>query len=351
MTFRLSARQLFFCLLSFIVLNACSSKKKISKPPVRSSGSAYHQNNRQIEKDVNKRTNGNFITYTPQTYIARFKNIAISSMNKYGIPASITLAQGILESGNGNSDLARYANNHFGIKCTSDWKGKGYYKDDDKKDDCFRVYTNPEESYKDHSEFLKRKRYAFLFELDKDDYKGWAKGLKQAGYATNPRYPELLISIIERYSLHQYDRKEGKVEKIKREDRVLADINKNIPKESVKDKPIYAPVAIEGDYYTVVKGDTPYSLSRRFGLTVDELLSMNNISDGNIRIGQQLRIKKLKSQTNNPPVFNPTIYTVSPGDTLYSISKRFNVSVDELIRLNNLTDNNIKVGMELIVKK
>lgn len=351
MAFRIYRTSIF--ILFITVFAACSPKKRVAKPS--NSGSSYHQNNKQIERDATRQTKGNFATYTPQTYIERFKGIAISSMNRYGIPASITLAQGILESGNGNSDLAKYANNHFGIKCTSDWKGKGYYKDDDKKDDCFRVYSNPEESYRDHAEFLKRKRYAFLFELDKDDYKGWARGLKQAGYATNPRYPELLISIIERYSLHQYDKKEGKIEKIKREDRVLADINKNIPKEPIKDRAVNVPPAIEGDYYYVVKGDTPYSLSRRFGLTVDELLQMNQIYDGNIKIGQRLLVKKNSgsgiSNSNSVPAYNPTIYTVAPGDTLYSISKRFNVSVDELMQLNYMGDNNIKVGQELIIRK
>ena len=354
MTLHLFRKNLGLCVLAVVFFSACSSKKRVAQNG-RTSGSTYHQNNKQIEKDVNRQTKGNFTTYTTQTYIERFKGIAIAEMNKYGIQASITLAQGILESGNGNSDLARYANNHFGIKCTSDWRGKGYYKDDDAKDDCFRVYSNPDESYRDHSEFLKRKRYAALFELEKDDYKGWAKGLKAAGYATNPKYPDLLISLIERYSLHQYDRKEGKIEKIKREDRVLADINKNIPKEPVKDSPSDAPVAIEGNYYVVVKGDTPYSLSKRFGLTVDELLQMNQVYDGNIKIGQRLLIKKLTPRnpynTEKAPVYNPTIYTVVPGDTLYSISKRFNVSVDDLIRLNYITDNTIKVGQELIIKK
>jgi len=336
---------LLFIICAVTLLSSCSSKKRVT------SSTTYHQNNKRIESEANKSTRGNFNTYTPQSYIERFKNIAISSMNKYGIPASITLAQGILESGNGNSDLAKYANNHFGIKCTSDWKGKGYYKDDDKKDDCFRVYANPEESYRDHSEFLKRKRYAFLFELDKDDYKGWARGLKQAGYATNPRYPELLISLIERYQLYQYDKKEGKVEKIKREDRVLADINKDIPKESIKDKEITAPVAIEGDYYIVVRGDTPYSLSRRFGLSVDELLQINNITDGNIKIGQRLLIKTQYSQQSKPLLYTPRTYTVATGDTLYSISKRFNLTVDELAELNGITDHTIKVGQSLIIKK
>lgn len=137
-----------------------------------------------------------------QDYINRYAEIAIEQEKEYGIPACITLAQGILESGSGRSRLATEANNHFGIKCHNDWKGKKIYKDDDKKNECFRVYENPEQSYIDHSLFLVgKKRYADLFKLKITDYKGWAKGLKQAGYATNPKYPQLLIDIIELYDL------------------------------------------------------------------------------------------------------------------------------------------------------
>lgn len=264
-----------------LIFSSCASKKKV-----------FQKENKQVEKAAEKRTDGNFSTYTTASYISKFKTIAITEMNKYGIPASITLSQALLESGTGNSDLAKYANNHFGIKCTSDWKGKGYYKDDDQKDDCFRVYNNPEESFKDHSEFLKRKRYAALFELDKDDYEGWAKGLKAAGYATNPKYPALLINIIEKYNLQQYDRKEGEVEKIKREDRVLSDINNNIPKEKAKDKTTDAPPIIAGNKYVVQQGDTLYNISKRFGLTVDELKGLNNMAVADIRVGQELIVKK-----------------------------------------------------------
>lgn len=134
-----------------------------------------------------------------EEYINTYKDDAIEEMQRTGIPASITLAQGILESGDGNSALARYARNHFGIKCHSDWKGATFTMDDDAKDECFRKYKHALESYKDHSDFLTgRNRYAFLFELKLTDYKGWAHGLKKAGYATNPKYPKLLIDIIER---------------------------------------------------------------------------------------------------------------------------------------------------------
>lgn len=150
---------------------------------------------------------------TPEEYINTYKQIATTEMHRVGIPASITLAQGYLESGCGNSELAVKANNHFGIKCHTDWKGDAFYIEDDDYDEngvlkksCFRVYRNAEESYVDHSDFLTgRSRYAFLFELRTSDYKGWAHGLKKAGYATNPKYGDLLISIIERYELHQYD--------------------------------------------------------------------------------------------------------------------------------------------------
>ena len=273
--------KLLILLSLMLIFSSCASKKKV-----------FQKENKQVEKAAEKRTDGNFSTYTTASYISKFKTIAITEMNKYGIPASITLSQALLESGTGNSDLAKYANNHFGIKCTSDWKGKGYYKDDDQKDDCFRVYNNPEESFKDHSEFLKRKRYAALFELDKDDYEGWAKGLKAAGYATNPKYPDLLINIIEKYNLQQYDRKEGEVEKIKREDRVLSDINNNIPKEKAKDKTTDAPPIIAGNKYVVQQGDTLYNISKRFGLTVDELKGLNNMAVADIRVGQELIVKK-----------------------------------------------------------
>lgn len=274
-------QKILITLSLIFLLSACSTKKKI-----------YQKENKKIEKAADKKSDSNYPSYTTTSYIAKFKNIAIIEMNKYGIPASITLAQALLESGVGNSDLAKYANNHFGIKCTTDWKGKGYYKDDDQKDDCFRVYSNPEESFKDHSEFLKRKRYAALFELDKNDYEGWAKGLKAAGYATNPKYPDLLINIILKNNLQQYDRKEGEIEKIKREDRVLSDINNNIPKEIAKDKPTDATAMISGNKYVVQPGDTLYNISKRFGINIDELKALNKIVDDAIKIGQELTIKK-----------------------------------------------------------
>lgn len=141
-------------------------------------------------------------------YIKKYRKIAIKEMRRYGVPASITLAQGILESGSGNSRLAKSGKNHFGIKCTSDWNGRTIREDDDKKDECFRKYRKVKHSFRDHSEFIAtKKRYQFLFQYDKKDYKAWAYGLKKAGYATNPNYPTLLINLIEKYDLEKYDKR------------------------------------------------------------------------------------------------------------------------------------------------
>jgi flagellum-specific peptidoglycan hydrolase FlgJ len=277
-------QQLLFLMLFVAMASACKTRQ-------------YSRNNKQIEKEAQK-NNPSPISYTTLSYIDAFKTIAIEEMNKFGIPASITLAQGILESGSGNSDLAKYANNHFGIKCTSDWKGKAYYRDDDQRNDCFRVYKDPRESYKDHSEFLKRKRYAALFELDKNDYKNWALGLKAAGYATNPRYPDLLINLIEKYKLYQYDQPESEREKLAREDKVFKDINANIPNE----KKLYTPVSVapkdppkslaDGKFHIVAQGETLYRISQLYKISVDDLKSINQLTDNNIKIGQKLLVVK-----------------------------------------------------------
>lgn len=265
-----------------IIFNSCSAHKStISSSKVR-------KNNEAIKKR-NKVAIATHRNMSSLEYIDRFKAIAIQEMNTYGIPASITLAQGLFESGAGNSDLAVAANNHFGIKCGSTWTGESYYKDDDNTNDCFRVYDNPEDSYRDHSEFLKKKNYARLFELDKNDFKGWAYGLKAAGYATNPKYPQLLLNIITKYNLDQYDRPEGEVAKIRREDRVLDQINNKI---GVPQPDSIIKVSPDDKIYTVKQGDTLYNISKRFGITVDDLKALNKMGDNGIRIGQKLVVVK-----------------------------------------------------------
>jgi hypothetical protein len=275
-------RKLLYLFIGLIFFTSCSARKSTI------SNSVARRNNKSVQK-ANSASIAGYIPLTSLQYIDRYKAIAIQEMNIYGIPASITLAQGLFESGSGNGELARVANNHFGIKCTSEWKGNSYFKDDDNPNDCFRVYDKPEDSFRDHSEFLKRKNYTKLFELDKNDYQGWAYGLKKAGYATNPNYPSLLINIIKKYNLDQYDSPEGELQKIKRVDLVLTQIDKNTDKSS---KDSIAPSAPADKTYTVKLGDTLYNISKRFGLTIDDLKGLNNMEDNNIKIGQKLVVVK-----------------------------------------------------------
>ncbi len=208
-------------------------------------------------------------------YIKTFKDIAKQNMVDYGIPASITLAQGILESGSGKGELTQKSNNHFGIKCHRGWTGDRSYHDDDEKGECFRRYNHPMYSFNDHSQFLTgRKRYAFLFNLRKDDYKGWARGLRKAGYATDKKYPQKLITLIERYKLHKYD--------------------KEVLKKQVKKRVRSSNKPSSKSVYIVTKGDTLYSISRLYGLTVDELMKINQLKTTHINIGQELVIKPAK---------------------------------------------------------
>lgn len=207
-------------------------------------------------------------------YINEFSGIAMEEMLQYGIPASIKLAQGILESGAGAGELTRKANNHFGIKCHTGWQGDKVYHDDDERGECFRKYNDPKYSYRDHSLFLtQRSRYQDLFKLRKDDYKGWARGLRKAGYATDPRYPEKLIGIIERYNLQKYD------------DQVLGN---RIGKQ---DEPDETKIGT----YAVQMGDTLYSISRRFNLTVETLKNYNGLKNNDISIGQILYLHPVKN--------------------------------------------------------
>lgn len=214
-------------------------------------------------------------------YVSQFKDIAKGNMKQYGIPASIILAQGILESGAGAGTLSKTANNHFGIKCHTGWEGESVRHDDDASQECFRKYKDPAESYRDHAEFLTgRSRYASLFKLEKGDYEAWAKGLKAAGYATDPKYPDKLISYIERYNLHQYD-----AEVLGKD---FTPITKSQP-VVVNSTP--RPSSTGGGYYEVSKGDTLYSISKKFNVTVDDLKQWNNLSDNAISIGQSLKVK------------------------------------------------------------
>lgn len=223
-------------------------------------------------------------------YIHRFKDIAIEEMQRHGIPASIKLAQGILESGNGNSQLARRANNHFGIKCTSDWSGGRTYHDDDQENDCFRVYAHPEESFRDHSQFLLRRRYEKLFQLDPRDYRAWARGLKEAGYATNPRYADLLIDLIERYELYQYDDPSIGRNPRPRVTQVPVHVQespKRAPEPVIPEKNVVTMVIHE-----VLPGETLAQIARRYELTAEEIRLMNGLKNHEVHPGQLLVVSK-----------------------------------------------------------
>lgn len=205
-------------------------------------------------------------------YIETYKEVSKNNMRQYGIPASIILGQGILESGAGTGPLSILANNHFGIKCHKDWTGPSVNYDDDEEQECFRKYDVAIQSYQDHALFLvNRPWYRPLFDLEKDDYKLWAKGLKNAGYATDPKYPEKLIAIIERYQLNQYDAQ------------VLG-------KDFVVQNTASKPLSLGGDFYEVVPGDTLYSISKKFNISIDDLKRNNNMSDNTISIGQNLKV-------------------------------------------------------------
>jgi len=217
-------------------------------------------------------------------YINQFKDIAKNNMKEHGIPASITLAQGILESGAGTGVLANVANNHFGIKCHKEWTGEYVRHDDDASQECFRKYEKPGESYRDHSLFLtSRPWYNPLFKLEKNDYKGWAYGLKKSGYATDPKYPEKLIGIINRYQLNRFDSEVLGLEYVAPNTIPTAPVvvaNTEIKK-----------VEIAELTHVVLQGETLYSISKKYNTTIEVLKIKNNLIDNAIAIGQTLIIK------------------------------------------------------------
>ena len=256
-----------------LLLVGCHTKKSVivTQKDDRYSATRYKKNTNPIASKLPS------INGTVLDYIANYKDVAISNMKNYGIPASIILAQGILESGAGKGSLAATANNHFGIKCHNDWSGETVLKDDDSAQECFRKYNDPAESFKDHATFLTtRNRYANLFELPKDDYEAWAKGLRLAGYATDPNYPEKLIANIERYELYQYD------------SQVLGK-KFTLNKKKMESAPV-AENQSQGEY-EVQKGDTLFSIAKKFNLDIETLKQKNNIIDNSLYVGQKLRLK------------------------------------------------------------
>ena len=251
-----------------------------------------------------------------EAYSKKYRDHAVEEMRKYHIPASITLAQGLLESGAGQSSLARKSNNHFGIKCGGDWDGKSVRYDDDARNECFRAYKHPKQSYEDHSKFLaSRSRYAFLFKLKITDYKGWAKGLKKAGYATDRRYAQRLIDIIELYDLHQYDTKKGL--------------------KWMKDNPNpHQPYIANGLVYIVVRpGDTWKSISKEFDVSRKKLRKYNDLYKGYfLQPGDILYLEKKNRKADKEHV----VHVLRAGESMYSISQKYGIRLKNLYKRNKM---------------
>lgn len=249
-----------------LLLASCHAKKSVIQTTKR--GSSSSRSSKEIESSPRVKITNDLIL----DYINKYGPIAQSNMKTYGIPASIILSQALLESGYGTATLCLQANNHFGIKCHKDWMGDSVRYDDDSKDECFRKYDNPNESFRDHAVFLTSgSRYSSLFRLNIKDYKAWAKGLKEAGYATDSQYPAKLITLIEKYQLYSYDDVDFVGNK-------YAAVSNSRNKSKNSD-------------YMVQQGDTLYSISRKFNLSVDELKQKNNFRDNSIAIGQTIRVK------------------------------------------------------------
>ena len=370
-----------------------------------------------------------------RNYITTYKDIAMQEMQRTGVPAAITLAQGIHETGAGQSDLVRKSNNHFGIKCKSEWVGESVSHDDDARGECFRKYNDPLESYRDHSDFLKnRSHYAFLFKLDPTDYEAWSYGLKKAGYATNPKYPQILIKLIRDYGLQDYTLI-ALEQKTSNSDVVLTSNPNNIQNESSSDaKGINSPqlgiipatnypagifkinetkviwitqgtsylkVAEENnvslaklfefndmkgldialidhlmflqrkrkkgaaEFHIVGFGETLYNIAQKEGIRMESLLDYNFLKEGmQPKAGEKLYLQEeapaMPKLANQSPVIIPSSqtsetklisHTVQPKETMYAIAKKYNVSVEDVMRWNDMQTIHLKTGQQLRINK
>lgn len=292
-------------------------------------------------------------------YIEKYKDLAISEMKRTGIPASITLAQGMIESDFGRSSLAREANNHFGIKCHNDWTGPTITHHDDRRNDCFRKYRQPEESYYDHSDFLRTgSRYTSLFDLSPTDYKGWARGLKKAGYATNPDYANMLIRKIEENNLYYFDRGYTAIQKpdvtpvLPNNDTIYPVIQNQVNDRLVSSGNFavtaVAPRIMENNriqYIVVKEGESREKIDIEFQLLKWELAKYNELGSDFIPVAGQmlyLQPKRDKAESGNET------YTAAEGDTLYAISQKYGVKLKKLYEYNGMAEGDEPVaGQEI----
>lgn len=275
---------------------------------------------------------------TYQQYIDQYKDCAIEQMLKWKIPASITLAQGILESGAGRSELATKGNNHFGIKCHG-WTGAKVYHDDDLRGECFRAYASAFDSYEDHSQFLaKGKRYSSLFKLKNTDYRGWANGLKAAGYATDPKYPQRLIDIIQLYKLYEYD-------KAKTYDKFMTGHAKD---HQVAGMPLHEIKKYNKNYYIIARrGDTFMSIALEIGISYKKIAKYNERAvNSPLEEGEIIWLKK--KQTKAAKEYKGRKHYVRAGDSMYSIAQKYGIRLKSLYKKNRLSpDYTLRVGDEL----
>ncbi|MCH5229344.1 MAG: glucosaminidase domain-containing protein [Muribaculaceae bacterium] len=253
-----------------------------------------------------------------QEYIDTYSVMAVKQQEEYRIPASITLAQGLLESSAGRSRLAREGNNHFGIKCHSDWNGDTMLRDDDAPDECFRVYDSPEESYRDHSKFLRRDRYRPLFDLEITDYQGWAKGLRKCGYATDPNYADKLMAIIERYGLYGFD-KPGEIEQTVMFIRETLSAKHRVQKSN-------------GLHYVVAfPGDTYKSIAKEFQIKEKKLREFNDaLKENGIKEWEEVYLEPKREYSAG----DVAKVTIGEGENMRSISQRYGIKLTKLKELN-----------------
>ena len=285
---------------------------------------------------------------SPQkSYIEKYSDLAVAEMYRTGVPASITLAQGLLESGYGLSELAVKGNNHFGIKCHNTWTGAKVYHDDDTKGECFRKYDSPEESFRDHSDFLRyRDRYKFLFDLELTDYKGWAHGLRKAGYATDPKYPEKLIRLIEEHELYLYDTPtvlSGEVAPSTfpqspaqlEQPRPLTGRQREVFSYALS-RQLYSQNGVPFVYSA--EGETYESIARSYRLFVKELLKFNDLKEDEVLMPGTVVYLQKKKKASHPGLDK---YVVEEGQTLREISQRFAVRMKSLCRLNGIEETHV----------
>lgn len=271
-----------------------------------------------------------------QQYIDQYKDIAIEQMKRWKIPASITLAQGLLESGAGQSELTRKGNNHFGIKCHNSWTGATTYHDDDAKGECFRKYRSAYESYEDHSKFLATgQRYRGLFRLKMTDYQGWARGLKAAGYATNPKYATRLIELIQLYRLYRYDSAKGY-------DRFMSEHTKDTRNDGL---PLHPIKIYNKNYYLIArKGDTFRSIGKEINISYRKIARYNERDkDDILEEGEMVWLKKKQSRA--PKDYKDRRHVVRDGESMYTIAQKYGIRLKSLYKMNRLAPNyEIKVG-------